>query len=92
MTDIRHSCLMGRTSNMLIANLNALSSPMGMRSFTEFSNLRLCVYTPYAHENKVQSVINCSDIHVSNNIYLFWYLNCMFPYFLYDSVCSAVAF
>jgi len=25
--------------------------------FTEFSNLRLCVYTPYAHENSNQSLI-----------------------------------
>jgi len=24
--------------------------------FTEFSNLRLCVYTPYAHENSNQSL------------------------------------
>jgi len=29
--------------------------------FTEFSNLRLGVYTPYAHEKRIQSLINVSE-------------------------------
>jgi len=40
-----------RTDGGLKINREALAR------FTEFSNLRLCVYTPYAHENSNQCLI-----------------------------------
>ena len=43
--------------------------------FTEFSNLRLCVYTPYAHENSNQSLIKLFiSIDAFINVMLKWSL------------------
>ena len=59
-------------------NKRALKKPISLKinqealvRFTEFSNLCLCVYTPYAHKNSNQSLIILSD--TSHTCFcLFW--------------------
>ena len=59
-----HKCTT-RGINAASGTANTCPYREALARFTEFSNLRLGVYTPYAHENSNQSLIKLSE---KNNI------------------------